>query len=827
MWTVEQYREAAKKAMAAGNVAAAEELARAGMALAAQQSGATPATTSAPEQPGVTGGVADAPLPMTPEEEEAAEKEVHAAFEAANPTLAGRYQPGDRLPRAGDSVMGQGGGGRSGGARYTVQPYTAADIASATDNFGGTARAMMAGPIDAARAFGAGVAGGESPSRAYLDADPDAGRLPGWVKAPIAKVGDLGGMLLSGLGAGMGGAIGLGTEIVPGQTDYDEKRLGNDLLGMASVAVPELAGVSSVGRMGAGAGVRTAPRAAAITPPPATLGAARPAAIGAEGAALGAQRAARVAGEVIPPAPVLRSGEDVAALVVRASGTGRGAEVAQRRLAALAEVNPQAKAAVERLGIELPPDVLSDNPAIRQFGGAVRSVVGSEDAAAWESTVRNAIGRADEIMTELGAGRNLAAVSDSVKDSLTGLRDTLRTQAGELYDKVTARVGPRSQVPLPTVRSWLENKIADVGGVDRLPSGLRDFVGMVTGDRPVTFAFLQQEKSELGGAAYKPGSRYVDVGTADARALYNAMAEDQRAAVGSLGDDALRAEYEAAQALTAKQKGLEEQIVSAFGKDGQGSIAKALTGAIRGGKEGNIAGLNRVLSVIPKELVPEALATALATVTRSARATEPGFGFAEFAKTFGAIRENGPIYRRITGAMGKEGAQLLDDLLVASRRITEARGNVIGTGKANQARDMLNDAAATVVNRVMAHPVGRRAAQGGATATAAVLSGGNPVAAAMAFPLVEALTRQSPKAVEAAGRMFRSDAFARFANEASQAATVAPATVDAFANHGAFRQWARAVSLPDPRQWLMDAVKAAPAPVAVAGANAAQQEGAQ
>jgi hypothetical protein len=801
VWTVEQYRAAAKKALAAGNVAAAEELARAGMELAAQTAPQTADATPAKLQSDVATAPAGAVDP-TPEEEEAAELTAHTAFEAANPSLTGKYSPGDRLPRAGDTVMGAGGGGRSGGARYTVQPYLAADISRAKDSFGGTASDMMAGPIDAAKAFGGGLTGGPSPSRAYLDADPAAGQLPGWIKAPVAGVGDLGGMLLSGLGAGVSGGIGLTTELVPGQTDVGERRLGNDLLGMSQFAVPELAGVSSVAGMGARAGANAAAKA--------------PVAADRVAAGLGPARAATVA-----PAAI-KSAEDVAGLVVRAAGSGRGAEIAQKRLAALSKVNPEAKAAVDRLGIELPPDVLSDNASVRQFGGAVRSVVGSEDAAAWEGTVRGAIAKADDAMASLGAGRDLASVSDNVKASLTSVRDDLRKQAGDIYNKVTEIVGPRTEVQLPKVREWLKNKAADVGGVDRLPAGLRSFADMVATDRPVTFAFLQQEKAELGGAAYKPGSRYIDVGTKDARDLQRAMAEDQRAAVAAVGDDALRAEFEAAQAMTARQKGLEEQIVSAFGKDQQGSIANALTGAITGGRSGNIAGLNRVLAIIPKELVPEALATAISSVTRSKRAVEPGFGFAEFAKTFGDIRDNGPVFNRITDALGKEGAQMLDDLLIASRRITEARGNVMTTGKANQARDMLNNAAENVVSKVLSNPVGRRVSQMAATGAAGAVGGVG--GAAVAFPLVEALTRSTPKAVEAAGRMFRSDAFQRFANEAAAAPDVSAAILDKFANHGAFRQWARAVALPDPRGWLAKAVVSPPASVKVSGAATVAQE---
>lgn len=771
----------------------------------AKRQGAQAETAKPAAQPKLQSDVATAPasaVDPTPDEEAAAELKAHTAFEAANPTLAGKYKPGDRLPRAGDTVMGAGGGGRSGGARYTVQPYLAADISRAKDSFGGTASDMMAGPIDAAKAFGGGLTGGDSPSRAYLDADPAAGKLPGWIKAPVAAAGDLGGMLLSGLGAGVSGGIGLATELVPGQTDVNERRLGNDLLGMSQFAVPELAGVSSAAGMGARMGANTAAKAPGV----------------AERAVpgLGPARAAKVA------PMVANSAEDVAGLVVRASGAGRGAEIAQKRLAVLAEVNPEAKAAVDRLGIELPPDVLSDNVAVRQFGGAVRSVVGSEDAAAWEGTVRGAIAKADDAMASLGAGRDLASVSDNVKASLTSVRDDLRKQAGDIYNRVTEIVGPRTEVQLPKVREWLKNKAADVGGVDRLPAGLRGFSDMVATDRPVTFAFLQQEKAELGASAYKPGSRYIDVGTKDARDLQRAMAEDQRAAVAAVGDDALRAEYEAAQALTARQKGLEEQIVAAFGKDQQGSIANALTGAITGGRSGNIAGLNRVLAIIPKELVPEALATALSSVTRSKRAVEPGFGFAEFAKTFGDIRDNKPVFNRITEALGKEGAQMLDDLLIASRRITEARGNVMGTGKANQARDMLNSAAENVVSKVLANPVGRRVSQMAATGMAGAVGGVG--GAAVAFPLVEALTRSTPKAVEAAGRMFRSDAFQRFANEAAEVPEVSAATIEKFANHGAFRQWARAVALPDPRGWLAKAVVSPPASVKISGAATVAQE---
>lgn len=114
------------------------------------------------------------------------------------------------------------------------------------DNFGETAGAMIEGPMAAAGAFAGGLVGGESPSRDFLANDPLTRNLPGPVLTGLGGIGDLGGAVLSGAGAGLSGLIGLGTELVPGQSAQDEKKLAEDLTGMAMFAVPELAGASSL-----------------------------------------------------------------------------------------------------------------------------------------------------------------------------------------------------------------------------------------------------------------------------------------------------------------------------------------------------------------------------------------------------------------------------------------------------------------------------------------------------------------------------------------------------------------------------------------------------
>jgi hypothetical protein len=208
---------------------------------------------------GLTGKRAD-----TPESEAVRMSAEFAKFEEANPTLKGKYTP-DTMPKAGEVVAGLGGGGKSGGARYTVVDWRK------PDTFGETAKAMTEGPMAAARAFAGGLGGGDSPAREYLANDPFTGLMPDPLLTALGFVGDAGGAAISTIGAGVSGLAGLAAEAVPGQDAAGEKKLAEDLTGMAMFAAPELAGVSSVpARMAA-----TAPRVAPLAKAAPALDAAR------------------------------------------------------------------------------------------------------------------------------------------------------------------------------------------------------------------------------------------------------------------------------------------------------------------------------------------------------------------------------------------------------------------------------------------------------------------------------------------------------------------------------------------------------------------------
>ncbi|MBV5277001.1 hypothetical protein JZU56_04115, partial [bacterium] len=96
-----------------------------------------------------------------------------------------------------------------------------------------------------------------------------------------------------------------------------------------------------------------------------------------------------------------------------------------------------AKDAADRLGIQLPADVFSDNPQVRAAAGLTRSAAGSEAEAAWRNTVTQAVDKADDVIKQFDATFVEGAVapgvvSQKIKDSLTATRSDLNAQASNV-----------------------------------------------------------------------------------------------------------------------------------------------------------------------------------------------------------------------------------------------------------------------------------------------------------------------------------------------------------------------------------------------------------
>lgn len=518
----------------------------------------------------------------------------------------------------------------------------------------------------------------------------------------------------------------------------------------------------------------------------------------------------QAAAQAVPEQPVAQVAteafEEVGDLVRKASGSGPGSAAAKAKLADIAQVNPDARAAAERLGMDLPFDVFSDNPQVRAAVGLTRSVAGGEAEAAWVNTVRNAITKADDVVQQFDAafieGRPApGATSQRILDSLKGTQAQLAKDASAIYQRVDETIPKTSTVQFPRLTQTLDEVLAEVGEKG-LTAQEKKLYELAT-DPNATYGRLLREKNLIGQAVAGKESPYGNMDAASLKRLYAALAEDQLANVGTIGGDALRQELRAANLLTAKKKALENRIVGAFGKEIDGSVATLMQSAIKSAAKGDAAQFNKLMKVVPPELRKETIATALASVSSSARAGQEGaFGFAEFAKTYRGLRANPPVYKQVIEILGKDADPVLRDLFEISRRITDARAQVLTTGKANQA---LVEAlkAEGLVGNVMQSTMAQRAVTGAAS----VIPGGGFVAP----DIVQFMSKGNADAVKAAGKLFASDDFQKLAIEAATKAEPSTAALRRTAMSKAFGDFAKAAKLPqslDARvQWLQSAVQ--------------------
>jgi hypothetical protein len=514
------------------------------------------------------------------------------------------------------------------------------------------------------------------------------------------------------------------------------------------------------------------------------------------------------AAPAVAPIVVEITEEEIGSLVKKASGTGFGSAGARDRLADLAQVNVTAKEAADRLGIQLPADVFSDNPQVRAAAGLTRSAAGSEAEAAWRNTVTQAVDKADDVIKQFDATFVEGAVapgvvSQKIKDSLTKTRSDLNTAAGKVYNAVDEKVPKTSVVELPKLKATLDAVKAEVGDTG-MSAAERNLAKMID-EGNITYGRLQREKGLIGKAINKMESPYGSMGEADLKRLYAALADDQLTNVGNIGGEELRQQLRAANLLYAKERALGNRIVNAFGQDIEGSVANKMRTAITGAAKGDAGEFNRLLKTVPEDLRKETIATALASVTRSARGAEKGgFGFSEFADIYPKLRANPPVYKTIVDTLGKDSADVLRDLFVVSKRVTEARANVLTTGKANQAL-LQGMQAESLIGKVMESTL----AKGALTGAAAM---GGPIAAAATSVITGAMTQGNKDSLKAAGKLFADEGFQKLAVEAATTGTPSTATIRRAAMSEAFQNFADAAKLPkalDARiQWLQTATQA-------------------
>jgi hypothetical protein len=345
-------------------------------------------------------------------------------------------------------------------------------------------------------------------------------------------------------------------------------------------------------------------------------------------------------------------------------------------------------------------------------------------------------------------------------------------------------------VDLINSRRLLNGVVKDLGNdVSKLTPLEKELREMATPGRklPVTYTALMRMKADVGQALQKASGPYKDVNSAILKRLYGALSEDQLAHAQKVGGDTLRADLRLGNQLVAKRKALEDRIVSLFGDERDGSISRKLLATIQGGAKGDVTGFNRVIRSIPEDLRKKAVASAIAAAAREEKTN--GFGFSKYVNLYQGLRRNSEVYKTVVQTLGPDSDKFLRDLYEVSKRITEARAQVLTTGKANQAL-VQGLMAEGLVEGVLRNTVGKKTVMG----------------VPIAGPMVEALTKSNKNKLNAAGDLFASPEWQQLVINVSTQQNVNQKIYNAAKNSGAFKKWAREAGITDPDQWLRSTI---------------------
>jgi len=501
-----------------------------------------------------------------------------------------------------------------------------------------------------------------------------------------------------------------------------------------------------------------------------------------------------------------------------ATGGGMGAGRATEVLATQAAPDPKVLEAARRLKIEgyLQPDHLTSNQAYRELAQAVKSIPGSQ-ARAVELTGLEAVGKqADDLITQIGGMTDLSRMNQAVRTNLSQTVANLERRANTAYDDLRQNIPAQTRGPADNVLAFVEQRALDLDGPKNLsplekavrsklsPKEIKDADGNVIGMRQPTYALIDDVRRDIGAAARQQGA-FKDADTGLAKRLYALIDDDQFA----LAEAAGRGEqYRLAKSLVSMRKGIEDDMISLFGRELDQSLVTKLSTATTALSKGDADKLVKVLQAIPEDMRQMVAASAMNTAF--GKATQNGaLNFNTYANWYEGLLQNKQAYAALMNNLPQPARKALSDLYRVSNNVRKATRERITTGRIQAVQQELQGTDSLLSN---VFNVAKRAAIG-IPAEAATTAVGLP-GAGIASGLTAALSKGvKPEVLKAADELISSPEFQRLAVEGATKTNPSQSTIRSVALSAAFRRFADAAKMPRElswrERWLVQSMQAA------------------
>ncbi|WP_443700158.1 hypothetical protein [Pseudomonas sp.] len=343
--------------------------------------------------------------------------------------------------------------------------------------------------------------------------------------------------------------------------------------------------------------------------------------------------------------------------------------------------------AAKRLGIEdnLQPDHVTTNQSFRELSAAIKSFPTSELKRAEMEGLEEVAKRANRIVEEAAGSNDISSLSAKVQKQMAGTQEELSKKAEELYTKVSAAIPARTTVKADETLTFLKNHADDLGGAKRMLPVERNLLSSLGGDEPLTYAFLDQTRKQIGQALRKNTGPFANSESGMLKKMYSTLSDDQEAVANAAGHGDL---FKAAKATVKVRKGLEDDMVSLFGKDLGDNIVSSLNSGMKNLSKGDTKAFVDTINAVPKNLRPEVAASGLNYAFERAGK----MSFAKFADWHKGLVRNREAYNALAENLPLSTLKQLNSLAKVSDGIRKSTREFIATGRLMVVKDELKDA---------------------------------------------------------------------------------------------------------------------------------------
>lgn len=376
-----------------------------------------------------------------------------------------------------------------------------------------------------------------------------------------------------------------------------------------------------------------------------------------------------------------------------------------QRLAEQAQPDPEIVKAAEEFG--LLEDMLTSHTTKDATHAAVvqglRSIPGSKLAERERRLLENVGRQADQLIQEFGGTTDKTTLSDAYRIKARETIDNIKKAENLQFAQIERQIKQQAKasgldaapVEASNVLAQIEEREKALGAEKYLTRTERYLKRSLLPDENPTYDRLEDLRQQIGDALERKGGSTIFTNVSEARlkALYGALAQDQKVAAAKYGVGDL---YDSARQMTISRKGIEKQLIQTMGKELTGNITQKAKKAILDLGKKDTKAWDELSANIPKELGAdqrrEIFATALndAFVGQSSRGGR-AISVRAFDDFMGSLTRNEGAARRLAKEIGQENYQRLQRFHTIVGGIRRGMDQTLHTGKIMSVPGIVDD----------------------------------------------------------------------------------------------------------------------------------------